>query len=68
MDPVVVTILQVFVLVGFAAVTYVLALEKGYPRWPWTIVAAVPLVGLLCVAFIVGAPDRRLEEKLNRLV
>ena len=52
----------------FGLVGYFLAKDKERPVLLWTILCALPGVGPLFLAFLVGSTSLRLERKLDALL
>ena len=45
-----------------------LAIEKGRNEALWTFLGSLPIVNVLCIWYFIGAINRRLERKINRLL
>lgn len=45
-----------------------LAIEKGRKEALWTFFGSLPVVNCLCLMYFVGAINRRLERKIDRLL
>lgn len=54
--------------VGFAVTGALLAKDKGRNVPLWTILACIPVVNLWCLPYLVGASNKRLEEKIDSLM
>jgi hypothetical protein len=49
-------------------VAHLLAKEKGRHVLAWTILGLIPIVNIFCLSYFVGAANRRLEEKIDKLL
>ena len=55
-----------WLMTGIAA--YLLAKDKGRNVVLWTILGLVPIINFGAIMFFIGASNRRLEEKLDKLL
>jgi len=51
---------------GFVARAW--AKEKGRNTTRWTVLGFIPLVNMVCMPFFVGAPNIRIEKKLDEIM
>jgi hypothetical protein len=61
-----VPLLIISLTVGFVA--RALAKEKGRNTALWTILGFIPLVNMVCMPFFIGAPNLRIEKKLDEII
>ena len=47
---------------------YLLARDKGRNVILWTVLGVVPVVNFVCIWFVVGAANLRLERKVDQLL
>ena len=52
----------------FGFVARALAKEKGRKTELWTILGFIPLVNMVCMPFFIGAPNLRIEKKLDEIM
>ncbi len=45
-----------------------LARDKGRNVFLWVVLAVIPLVNFAAILYFIGTPDRRVNEKLGRLL
>ncbi|MBK3519886.1 hypothetical protein [Carboxylicivirga marina] len=45
-----------------------LAIEKGRDAVLWTILACIPFVNFIVLWYIVGTPNKRLEDKMDKIL
>jgi ABC-type uncharacterized transport system YnjBCD permease subunit len=45
-----------------------LAIEKGKDAVLWTVLACIPIINFIILWYIVGATNKRLEEKLDKIL
>ena len=52
----------------FGFVARALAREKGRDTTLWTVLGFIPLVNMVCMPFFIGAPNLRIEKKLDEIM
>ncbi len=63
------TFLPLFVMSATSAIAaFLLAREKGRNVTEWTILAAIPFIGVMFVWFFVGAANLKHEKKLDKIL
>lgn len=45
-----------------------LAIEKGKDAVLWTVLACIPIINFIILWYIVGTTNKRLEEKLDKIL
>ena len=45
-----------------------LAIEKGRNAILWTVLACIPIVNFIFLWYIIGTPNKRLEDKLDKIL
>lgn len=45
-----------------------LAKDKGRNVPLWTVLGFIPLVNMVCIAYFIGASNRRVEEKVDTIL
>ncbi len=58
----------VIIMVPLIFVVRKLAIEKGKNVVLWTILACIPIVNFIILWYIVGTPNKRLEDKLDKIL
>jgi hypothetical protein len=61
-------ILLVLIMIPMVFVINKLAREKGKNVTLWTILACIPFLNFISIAYIVGAPSTRLEDKMDKIM
>ncbi|WP_109481754.1 hypothetical protein [Paraburkholderia sp. C35] len=59
-------LLLISVILGF--VGHFLAKDKGRPVLKWTIVSFIPIINYICMVYLIGCTNLRLERKLDELL
>jgi hypothetical protein len=58
----------ILILILIAIVVNILAKEKGKNVALWTILACIPIINLISIIYIVGTSNKRLEDKLDKVI
>lgn len=58
----------VLIMVPLIFVIRKLAIEKGKDAVLWTILACIPIVNFIILWYIVGTPNKRLEDKMDKIL
>lgn len=58
----------VLIMVPLIFVIRKLAIEKGKDAVLWTILACIPFVNFIILWYIVGTPNKRLEDKIDKIL
>jgi preprotein translocase subunit YajC len=58
----------VVIMIPMVFVVNKLAKEKGRNVTLWTVIACIPFINFISIAYIVGAPSKRLEEKMDKIM
>lgn len=58
----------VLIMVPLIFVIRKLAIEKGKDAVLWTILACIPIVNFVILWYIVGTPNKRLENKIDKIL
>ncbi len=67
-NPLVTFLPLLLIMVPMIFVISTLAKEKGKNVTLWTILACIPLINIIILPYIVGAPSKTLENKLNKIL
>lgn len=58
----------VIIIVPLVFIIRRLAIEKGKDVILWTVLACIPFVNFIILWYIVGTPNKRLEDKMDRIL
>ena len=58
----------IIIMVPLIFVIRKLAIEKGKDAILWTILACIPFVNFFILWYIVGTPNKRLEDKMDKIL
>jgi preprotein translocase subunit YajC len=56
------------ILVPMPFLAYALSKEKGKNIPMWTVLSCIPIVNIFILWYLIGTPNKKLEEKMDRIL